>query len=278
MPALKGPRVISDELRAAFEVYYAAGHTVKTTAEFFGIAKCRMYGLLKGKIIRGHARFKGSRVISQSLAEEIKACYMAGESLESTARHFGLAEKRVGRLMSGIVRHQGGRPSKVQRMADDIIRRWRSGEMQKSIARSLCISPTSVRSLLRRECSASDSTENLRMRYPGWVGGRFPADNGYTSVYLRAEHPMAEMCSPKSPHGGIVYEHRLVMAEYLGRPLKSHETVHHIDGNRSHNIIENLQLRIGNHGSGIAMRCLDCGSPNITPVHLVDAVSSSAGA
>lgn len=49
---------------------------------------------------------------------------------------------------------------------------------------------------------------------------------------------------------GWKYIHRDVMERNLGRPLASHETVHHLNGDREDNRIENLELWSSRHGPG----------------------------
>lgn len=93
-----------------------------------------------------------------------------------------------------------------------------------------------------------------------WRGGRRAHHSGYVQLLVGNDHPMAKR--------GYVLAHRLVMSEAIGRPLRSDEEVHHINGDRGDNRLENLQLRQKGHGAGAAYRCCDCGSHNVEPTHL----------
>lgn len=55
---------------------------------------------------------------------------------------------------------------------------------------------------------------------------------------------------PNAGRFGKIPEHRYVMSEHIGRPLEKDETVHHRNGVRNDNRIENLELWCGGHGNG----------------------------
>ena len=76
------------------------------------------------------------------------------------------------------------------------------------------------------------------------VGHYYTGKDGYKFVRALG-HPNADA-------NGRIAEHRLVMSRHLGRPLLPRETVHHRNGIKDDNRIENLELRSGNHGKGAA--------------------------
>lgn len=64
-------------------------------------------------------------------------------------------------------------------------------------------------------------------------GCRYTGD-GYKELFLPSY--------PFSKSNGYILEHRYVMELHLGRPLAKHENVHHKNGVRDDNRIENLEL------------------------------------
>jgi len=74
-----------------------------------------------------------------------------------------------------------------------------------------------------RECVAEYARKTgIRKKNGYWY------ENGYKVLYLEGD---------KS-----IKEHRKIMEEHLGRKLKPYEVVHHINGDRSDNRIENLEV------------------------------------
>lgn len=62
------------------------------------------------------------------------------------------------------------------------------------------------------------------------------------SGYIQVRVPPDSIFYPMARKSGYCAEHRLVMAQSIGRCLKSHEVVHHINADRSDNRISNLEL------------------------------------
>ena len=84
--------------------------------------------------------------------------------------------------------------------------------------------------------------------------GKIQMKEGYLGIKIPDDDPLVCMRTNR----GEVLEHRYVMAKYLGRPLSKEETVHHKNGNREDNRLENLQLMSGRHGKGHSRQCVDC--------------------
>lgn len=92
----------------------------------------------------------------------------------------------------------------------------------------------------RTFCRSHKQTQERSWR---WKGGRCKDPKGYVIISGQQGHPNARK-------GGQVPEHVLVMVENLGRPLRPEENVHHRNGVRDDNRIENLELWSRSQPSG----------------------------
>lgn len=68
-----------------------------------------------------------------------------------------------------------------------------------------------------------------------WRGGEYKNKNGYILIY-KPEHPSLHK------NNTYVFKHRLVMEKHLGRYLEPWEVIHHQNGIKNDNRLENLEL------------------------------------
>ena len=94
----------------------------------------------------------------------------------------------------------------------------------------------------KRVLAHGDPRADLPIRRVGGVGTI--AHDGYRYV------PVPLELRYLTKGAAWIGEHRLVMAHHLGRALASDEQVHHINGVRSDNPLENLELWSTSHPSG----------------------------
>lgn len=194
--------------------------------------------------------------------------YLAGTIVQKIADKFGVG---AGCVRSAVrragyeLKSRGQQPRSFSKPeVKDMIARWKRGESQHAIAKVYGTHQVTVGRLLRSYGHWPHARKAIGPKHGMWKGGRTITEGGYVAVFVPSDDPLASMRSK----AGYVLEHRLVMARHLGRSLLPNETVHHKDGDKKNNKLKNLQLRVGRHGKGVHLQCLDCGSKRIGPCQI----------
>lgn len=186
--------------------------------------------------------------------------YLDGQSLVAIGNSRGVCLETVRKMLqrNGIKRRKRGGVIKnySEELLATIVKEYDEGASQQSLSKKYGVSAKVISSLLHSLA--------IDVRQGGPVkaySGGYRNYMGYHMVQVPDDSPFVEMRNTNK----YTPEHRLVLAEHLGRPLTRAETVHHINGDKLDNHVENLELRQRNHGAGVRYRCSCCGSTNVVP-------------
>lgn len=206
--------------------------------------------------------------LSKEKDEKIAQLYVDGASINSLCPMFECSSDSIRRALKrqGVTMRPRGNSYKIfeQSQVDTIISGYENGLSQADIAEKMSVGQVQISRILRRNGVKIRGNHMSGKDNHNWKGGRTITDQGYVLVNPSDRFPTMQN------RMGYIPEHRFVMAQYLERPLYQWETVHHIDGDKTNNSIENLQLRVGQHGKNQAYECSDCGSTRINPRKLED--------
>lgn len=199
--------------------------------------------------------------IEQEIAMKAVQLYESGLNTKQVAQELGIGHTSAYRILQAngaTIRFT--KKLITQDTIDEIRQLVADGVGFRKIAKKFEIGhPTLRRIMAENGIESKYEWGAVGEKHGSFKTGKQINPQGYVLVWVDPSDPMHIMAKTDN----YVLEHRLVMAREIGRPLKSYETVHHINGDRTDNRLKNLQLRVGQHGNGQVYCCADCGSRNI---------------
>ena len=188
--------------------------------------------------------------VTNEIRSQIVSLRRQGKTLREIADVFNISRYSVSNAITRTkIKAKYGKIGDKEK--EHICQEYKAGKTILEIYRESGRSRGTVRKILKE----SDIERRPRSYYRGekhtaWRGGRFIAKNtGYVWI--------AKPGYSRSGRKGYVMEHRYVMEQYLGRPLKTYEQIHHKNGIKTDNRIENLEVVMRDNHRG-AVTCPFC--------------------
>ena len=158
------------------------------------------------------------------------------------SRHSEATRERMRKAKaSPEVRARMAEMSRGKKASDET--RARMSAAQKGKPKSAQHRENIAKALQQPDVIEAMKTRSAGPSNPMWAGGMALNSQGYVEIHAPGH--------PRRNSKGRVSRYRLVMEHHIGRYLEYGEVVHHIDGDKTNDNIENLML-FPNNGEHIA--------------------------
>lgn len=178
-----------------------------------------------------HNKIKFNKTRTISLYKKLRSCEKVGKVL-------GCSEQPIADFLKSSGIDLNLYRGKIEAFKDEIILMYKKGQTFEKIGKKFQFSTSSIRLNLKKW-----GIELRPLGKSNFKGKKYKNSHGYMIV------PVGEDIKQFSDKK-YIQEHRLVMSEFLNRKLLEKECVHHKNGIRDDNRIENLELWSVSHPKG----------------------------
>lgn len=194
---------------------------------------------------------------------EMRSLYEGGMTVSEVAATFGVSTGKMHQMLIALNTHMRkvGTPKKPKVPKPLHHRYWRQEEINTlyelyPYMRAIDLAKEMNRSMVAIQKKAfnlglkKDPASHFQIRSNAHRGSNSGNFKGYRRKSSKGYIVLYKPGNESATKDGLIMEHRYVMEQHIGRALRQGEVVHHINGIKSDNRIENLMLmKAGEHSA-----------------------------